>query len=444
MRLTRRLQLHALAVVGLTVVAILILDNTADWRALVIPAAVAAVAALILAALVARTIARPMQELRDVTRSLVAGSLASRPPLSAPGELGELATAIHRLAEHLGGRMAALQSEDALLTALIESLNEGVVAIGPQKQTVRINQAGRDLLRISDRTPFPVDRLPRLPELHLAIQAALDGVVTEPAELVMGDRTVSLTARPLSGGGAVLALFDLTRIRQLELVRRDFVANVSHELRTPLTVIGGFAETLADDDPPESARRHFASTIRAHTQRMQRIVDDLLDLSRLESGRWLPETLPVDVQSAADEVLGGVKRAADEKGLSLETAVDDSARTIVADRTALRQILSNLVENAVRHTVAGSVTVFAQRDGAGVWIGVNDTGPGIPPEHLSRIFERFYRVDVGRDRDSGGTGLGLAIVKHLVEAHGGRVSASSEPGKGSRIAAFFPDHPLAA
>jgi signal transduction histidine kinase/HAMP domain-containing protein len=428
--------------VALVVVAILILDSTASWRALLLPAGVAALAGVILATVMARTLTRPMEELRDVARSLATGSLTSRPPLSAPGELGELATAIHRLAEHLGGRIEALQSEDALLTALIESLNEGVVAIGPQKQAVRINQAGRELLRINDRTPFPVDRLPRHPELQLAIQSALDGDVTEPVELMMGDRTVSLTARPLSGGGAVLALFDLTRIRQLELIRRDFVANVSHELRTPLTVIAGFAETLADDDPPEDTRRHFASTIRTHARRMQRIVDDLLDLSRLESGRWLPEAVSVDVRSAAEEVLAGVKRIADQKGLSLATLVDESAGKMVADRTAVRQVLSNLVENAVRHTASGSVTVFAKRDGDGVWIGVNDTGPGIPPEHLSRIFERFYRVDVGRDRDSGGTGLGLAIVKHLVEAHGGRVRARSDPGSGTRIAAFFPDTPL--
>ena len=163
MRLARRLQLHALAVVGLVVVAILILDDTTEWRALVVPVAIAADAALVLSALLARTITQPMAELRDVTRSLATGDLYTRPPLDAPGEFGELATAIHRLAEHLGGRMAALQSEDALLTALIESLNEGVVAIGPQKQAVRINQAGRDLLRVSDRTPFPVDRLPRVP-----------------------------------------------------------------------------------------------------------------------------------------------------------------------------------------------------------------------------------------------------------------------------------------
>jgi len=438
-KLSRRLQLLAVVVIVLVVVAILILDGRSTWKELIIPAAAAAVVALALAAIVARTITRPMEELRDVTRFLATGDLSSRPALSARGEVGDLATAVHRLAEHLGERIAALQSEDALLTALIESLNEGVVAISRQQQAVRINEAGRVLLGVADRTPVPVDRLPRIPELRKAINLALEGNVTEPTELAIGDHIVSLTARPLSGGGAVLALFDLTRIRRLELIRRDFVANVSHELRTPLTVIGGFAETLADDDPPETARRHFASTIRTHTQRMQRIVDDLLDLSRLESGRWMPDVTTIDARSAAEEVLATVQRSADEKGLLLEIDIGLQANTVIADRTALRQVISNLVENAVRHTTSGTVTVFTERDAAGIWIGVRDTGVGIAPEHLSRVFERFYRIDVGRARESGGTGLGLAIVKHLVEAHGGRLTTASEVGKGTRIAALFPN-----
>jgi two-component system phosphate regulon sensor histidine kinase PhoR len=172
---------------------------------------------------------------------------------------------------------------------------------------------------------------------------------------------------------------------------------------------------------------------------MQRIVDDLLDLSRLESGRWMPEVTTVDVRSAAEEVFATVKGSSDEKGLLLEIDIGPDAKTVIADRLAVRQIISNLVENAVRHTTAGSVTVFAERDVAGNWIGVRDTGPGIGAEHLPRIFERFYRVDVGRGRESGGTGLGLAIVKHLVEAHDGVLDASSEPGKGTRIAALFPN-----
>jgi signal transduction histidine kinase len=439
MRLSRRLQLHTLAVVVLVVVALLIFDQRIGWRDIVLPVLVAGAAAMVLAVIVSQTITRPMDELRSVTRSLATGSLLSRPPLSASGEVGELSTAIHRLAEQLGMRMVALQSEDALLTALIEALNEGVFAVGPSQLVVRINQSARDLLRIQDRTPFPVDRLPRVPALGAAVQEALKGIITEPVECSIWDRTVSLTARPLSGGGAVIALFDLTRIRQLEVVRRDFVANVSHELRTPITVIGGFAETLADDDPPEQMRRQFASTIRAHAQRMQRIVDDLLDLSRLESGRWTPEISAIDVRSVARDAVTGLSRAAEEKGVTLEIDIDDSAATVTADRTAVRQVIANLAGNAVRHTDSGSVTIFSTRDGDGVWVGVRDTGRGIPTEHLSRIFERFYRVDDGRGRETGGTGLGLAIVKHLVEAHGGKVTAESEVGRGTRIAAFFPE-----
>lgn len=443
MTLGRRLQLHSLAVVVLTVVAVAVLDPNAGWVSLFLPAVVGAAAGILLAVFSARSVTRTINELRTVTRSLATGNLLSRPPLAASGELGDLSTAIYRLAEQLGLRMSTLQAEDALLTALIESLHEGVVAISPDKEAVRINRAAREILGASDRIPFPVDYLPRIPALRRAVQSALEGTATEPTELMIGAHVASVTARPLADGGAVLALFDLTRMRQLEIVRRDFVANVSHELRTPLTVIGGFAETLADENVPESTRRQFASTIRSHTERMQRIVDDLLDLSRLESGRWGPQVETIDIRAVASEVLGGVRATAEARGITLELSIGDSAAEVNADRTALRQILSNLVENAIRHTTNGSVSLFSTREGDGVWIGVHDTGRGIPPEHLPRIFERFYRVDAGRDRESGGTGLGLAIVKHLVEAHGGRVNAKSELGRGTRIAVFLPDGGIA-
>ena len=271
-----------------------------------------------------------------------------------------------------------------------------------------------------------------------ALDAALGGEATPPVELALYDRIVALTARPLADGGAVLAVLDLTSTRRLEHVRRDFVANVSHELRTPLTVIGGFAETLLDDLDPES-RRRFADTIRINAARMQRIVDDLLDLSRIESGGWRPKPGSVDVGAVAADILAPLRDAAARKAVALGVALGPEARVAHADPTALRQVLTNLVENAVRHTTAGSVTVVTRRDGAGVWVGVQDTGVGIPPEHLPRIFERFYRADAARSREAGGTGLGLAIVKHLAEAHGGRVQASSTVGSGTTILAYFPD-----
>jgi signal transduction histidine kinase len=207
------------------------------------------------ALLFGRAVSRPLAELRDVTRALASGDLSRRPALTAPGEVGDLATAVHRLAEQLGARLDALRGEEALMVALTESLSEGVVAVDGRQRVVRVNGMARRLLRLRDAVPFPADHLPRERMLREALAEALAGRATEEAvELRHDDRVLMLTARPLAGGGAVLAFYDLTPLRRLETVRRDFVANVSHELRTPLTVIGGFAETLADDDlPPPSA-----------------------------------------------------------------------------------------------------------------------------------------------------------------------------------------------
>jgi signal transduction histidine kinase len=217
------------------------------------------------------------------------------------------------------------------------------------------------------------------------------------------------------------------------------VANVSHELRTPLTIIGGFAETLTDEHIPPDARRQFAETILTNTRRMQRIVDDLLDLSRIESGGWIPRPIELDLNAVITETVSITRSVADGKGVHLAVSVAPNASRAFLDRTALRQILSNLIENAIRHTPRGGrVTVFTEPNSTGIWIGVKDTGEGIPQEHLSRVFERFYRVDSGRAREDGGTGLGLAIVRHLVEAHGGDVQVSSEVGHGTTMRVKFP------
>jgi len=342
------------------------------------------------------------------------------------------------LAEQLSARLHALEADETLLVQLTESLNEGVIAVDTATMVVRINETARRILGMRAPLPFPVDDLPRDVALREAMESALAGETTEGAELVISGRTLNITARPLTGGGAVLALFDLTRVRRLEAVRRDFVANVSHELRTPLTIIGGFAETLVEEGVPEDARRGFAERILGNTRRMQRIVDDLLDLSRIESGGWVPNPQPILVATVMADVLAAASDAAQRKGLQLQQEILDGAEQVYADATALRQVLGNLVDNAVRHTAAGEIVVFAAPHERGVTVGVRDTGSGIEAEHLPRIFERFYRVDPGRSREQGGTGLGLAIVKHLVEAHGGRVRAASEVERGTTISALFP------
>ena len=402
----------------------------------------AGVVALILAALLglwfSRTVSQPIVELRDIARAIADGDITRRPALAAAGEVGDLATALHRLAEQLGARLSALQADQVLLSAVIESLEEGVVAVDSTSHVVQINDSARELLAIRRPVPFLLDLLPRSGELRDALSHALHGENPETVELALGERTLSVTARPLAHGGAVLALLDLTSTRRLESVRRDLVANVSHELRTPLTIVGGFAETLSDPNVPEAKRRDFTEKILANTARMQRIVDDLLDLSRIESGGWVPNPELIDAQALAEDVAATLKDTASQKGTDVGISIAADARDLYADKTALRQIISNLVENAIRYTKEGEVTISTSRMGGELVLAVSDTGAGIAAEHLPRIFERFYRADSGRAREMGGSGLGLAIVKNLVERHKGRVQATSAPGRGTTIRAYFP------
>jgi len=398
----------------------------------------AVLGALALAFLFARSISQPVVELRDVARAIAAGDLTRRPALSAPGEVGDLATALHRMAEQLATRLDALEADDQLMTAVLESLEEGVLAVDERGMVIRINQRARALLGVQAVLPFARELLPREHTLREAIEQASIGTSMPPTEVAMHDRTVAVASRPLRTGGGVVTVLDLTVVRRLETIRRDFVANVSHELKTPLTAVSGYAETLLDDGIPPEQRQRFVETIRENATRMQRIVDDLLDLSRIESGGWRPNVTTVDVGGIVSDVFTALHNAASAKGLSLVANVVPGAAHVRVDPTAFRQIVTNLVENAVRYTREGSVTLKTRAADGGVWVEVSDTGIGIAPEHLPRIFERFYRVDAGRSRAEGGTGLGLAIVRHLAEAHGGRVEATSTVAKGTTVGVWLP------
>jgi signal transduction histidine kinase len=342
------------------------------------------------------------------------------------------------MAEQLSTRLNALEADDQLMTAVLESLEEGVIALDERGTVIRINERARSLLGATMPLPFARELLPRDPVLREAIETALAGATTPSAEVTLHERTVAVASRPLGTGGGVVTVLDLTVLRRLEKVRRDFVANVSHELKTPLTAVSGYAETLLDDSIPPEQRHRFVETIRDNATRMQRIVDDLLDLSRIESGGWQPMVAQVDVAGMVQDVFTASQPAASAKGLALVDDVSPEATHVRVDPTAFRQIVTNLVENAVRYTRAGSVTVHTRKADGGVWVDVSDTGIGIASEHLPRIFERFYRVDAGRSRAEGGTGLGLAIVRHLVDAHGGRIEATSTVGRGTTISVLLP------
>jgi signal transduction histidine kinase len=412
-------------------------------RDVLVSGVVALLGVLLLSIVFARSISQPVVELRDVARAIAGGDLSRRPALSAPGEVGDLATALHRMTEQLEHRLTALEADDRLMTAVLESLEEGVLAIDERGMVIRINQRARMLLDAAAPLPFPRELLPRDVAVRTAVEHAMSGGSTPPEEVALHDRTVAVASRPLAPAGAVVTVLDLTVLRKLETIRRDFVANVSHELKTPLTAVSGFAETLLDDDIPPAQRRRFVETIRDNAARMQRIVDDLLDLSRIESGGWRPNVGQVDVAGVVRDVFTAVQSTADEKGLRLVADIPPAAAVVHADPTAFRQIVGNLVENAVRYTRAGTVTLRTRLGEAGIWVDVRDTGIGIAPEHVPRIFERFYRADPARSREQGGTGLGLAIVRHLVDAHGGRVEAASALGRGTTISVLLPFAPAA-
>jgi two-component system phosphate regulon sensor histidine kinase PhoR len=406
-------------------------------------AALGLTAVLALAFSVAVT--RPLRALAGVARAMAAGDLARRSGVRGGDEVGELSEALDTLAGELQRRLGQLEGERHEMQALIDAMSEAVIAVDADGRVSRANPAARRIFDLGGdpRGLSPGEVARRRPFQEL-VRRALDGAPVPPTELAQDGRALLATAEPLPSGGAVMVFLDVSELRRLEDVRRDFVANASHELKTPLTAIRGYAETLLDPELPPPLRERFSRTVKDNADRLQRIVDDLLDLSRIESGGWRVEPEIVSVAEEAWQAWEAVASTAEEKGARLEVEVAAEHEFVEADPSALRQVFQNLLGNAVRYLPAGGAvrvrTRRADDDGGGRWVevAVEDEGSGIPSANLPRIFERFYRVDAARSREEGGTGLGLAIVKHLVEAHGGSVEAESELGRGTTIRFTLP------
>ncbi len=411
-------------------------------RTVLIAALLALIPGCLLAWLAARAIARPLMETADAARIIASGG-APRFPHSTIPDVNAMVTALRNMHEELDSRFLALRRKHVETEAMVNAMVEGVVSCDGSGRVVTANPAARRLLGYNTEHQIPeLPLLFRQKEAREAVASALRGATLPDREVDLDGRTCLISARPLPDGGAVVVLHDLTEVRKLETIRRDFVANVSHELKTPLTSIAGYAETLLGQRPDAATARGFLETILQNTRRMQDLVDDQLDLSRIESGQWRPSPQPVLLRSAFEEAWG---TGSEPRGLSFRVEVAPDAETLVVDREALRQILANLYDNARRHTPPdGWVTARSVRDGDAIVVTVQDTGTGIAGEHLPRIFERFYRADPSRSRAGGGTGLGLAIVKHLVEAHGGRTWAASTLGGGTTIFCWFPTRESAA
>jgi len=411
----------------------------AAQRSILWAAFLALLAGSTLALVGGRAAARPLRELARTARAIPAGE-PLRLPRSSVVEIEELGRALRETAHELALRYEAVSHGRAESATLVEAMVEGVLATNRRGRIVTANPGARRLLGYGPSEPLPdLPHLFRVKAAREVVEATMRGEVVQDRELELDGRVVSVNSRPLAAGGAVLVLHDLTRLRQLEAVRRDFIANVSHELKTPLTSIAGYAETLLTEDPDPETRRRFLRTLLDNARRMQQLVEDQLSLARVESGRWQPQLEPVEVTAAAREAWAQRASNAEAANVRFQADVRPGADTLLADPEAIQQILGNLFDNAIRYSPAGGLIVCrAEPVEDGVLLSVSDTGTGIATEHLPRIFERYYRADVARSRDAGGTGLGLAIVKHLVEAHGGKVRVESELGRGTTVGCWFP------
>jgi signal transduction histidine kinase len=413
-------------------------------RATALVGLLAIVVAALLAWIGGHHYARPMIELTAAAQAMAQERSPDFPDSRIP-EIAQHTRALRAMHGELETRFTALRREREETAALVEAMSDGVIASDERGSIRSLNTAARRLLRLDAHAPAPP-----LPELfhdkaaREVVETIRAGREVEQRELRLADRDVVVTGRPLPGGGALIVLRDISRLRRLETVRRDFVANVSHELKTPLTAIAGYAETLVAEAAPGSHQAKFAGTILTHARRMQRLVEDLLDLSRIESGGWAPRPVALEVAAAARDAWLPFEPRAEAAGVAFEHQAAPGADRLVADAEALRQVLTNLFDNALRHMPRGgrlTLSAAPSSDPDGVTLAIADTGTGIPAEHLPRIFERFYRVDPSRSREEGGTGLGLAIVKHLVEAHSGRVTAESTLTRGTTIHLTFPSQP---
>jgi two-component system phosphate regulon sensor histidine kinase PhoR len=387
---------------------------------------------------------RRIRDIAETARRYRAGDFSHPARDFGADEIGTVARALDDTARELGVRLTDMARARAHMEAILTGMVEGVVLLNASGRLVLTNPAAREMLRLPAATEdMHYLEVVRQPDISGQLASALAGGQPAATEIHLDrDRRQTFAAHvvPLArerGGGAVLVLHDITDLRRADQVRRDFVANVSHELRTPLTAIRGYLEALGDGPAPDDARQ-FLEIISRHALRMERLVLDLLRLARLDAGQETVQRAECRPAALVQAVAHDMEDQIAGRRQRVETAIDESL-TASGDPAKLHDVLRNLLENASNYSPEGGVIdVGARRANGWIEIIVADRGPGIPDADLSRIFERFYRVDRSRSRDPGGTGLGLSIVRHLVELHGGRVTAANRPGGGAVFTVRLP------
>jgi two-component system, OmpR family, phosphate regulon sensor histidine kinase PhoR len=419
---------------------------------------IAFVIALALSVWLARSITQPLSNIAIAAQQLAKGDHAVRIRTGSRDEVGLLADTLNHMTDQLKSKIDELSEDRAQLLAMLTSMVEGVMVLDCRGRVLQVNPALErmfDVTRIEARG-HPCSDVFRHPQLDTLVSTVLTKRLNEEDEILLHPNgrclhiEASVTACDRENEAcAVLVFHDVTELRRLENIRKDFVANVSHELRTPLTSIKGYIEALLDgakDDPDISAR--FLDIILKQSDRLNLILEDLLQLSKIESGQVLFKREPLHIRRVIERTLAMIKPLADKKGHRLASFVENDLPAVLGDEDRLTQVMSNLLDNAVKYTPErGTITVAAHpvSDDAeqpalvtAVELSVTDTGIGIPEQDRPRVFERFYRVDKARSRELGGTGLGLAIVRHIVEGQGGRVWVETNTPTGSRFVVRLP------
>ncbi len=427
-------------------------------QSLVLALGIAFLVALSLNIWLAHSITKPLSDIASAAQQLASGHQTTPIKTTARDEVGLLAAALNHMADQLHAKIDELSEDRAQLLAVLTSMVEGVMVLDYRGHVLQINPALERMFGVSrmEARGRPCAELFRHQPLNDLVDTILRSRANHEDEIVLPLTGRCLQIEASVAGGerdneacVVLVFHDITELRRLEKIRKDFVANVSHELRTPLTSIKGYVEALLDgakDDPAASAK--FLDIILKQSDRLNLILEDLLELSKIESGRVSFKEEPLDVRSVIERTLSMIKPLADKKGHRLVSFVDDKLPPVAGDEDRLVQVLTNLLDNAVKYTPAGgTITVgakllpevgIAESTGRTIELSVADTGIGIPEQDRPRVFERFYRVDKARSRELGGTGLGLAIVKHIVEGHGGQVWVEANRPQGSRFVVRLP------
>ena len=390
--------------------------------------------AMLVAAFASHYVGRRLHQIVTFAERVAGGDLTARIASASTDEIGQVAAALDKTARRVEESYARVQTSQRELETLLNSMQDAVIAVDIDGRVQWANRGMNRLLLHAPRLNAPLIDSVRAPDFLAAIQeAARDQVVRSArSNTIAPGRTFDVTAAPMPGGGAVAVLRDLTETERMEKSRRDFIANVSHELRTPLTSIQGYTETLLDSPLADNHVREFLEIVRKNAARMSRLTEDLLTLTRVESGEQRFGIQRVGTEELLQDALESFQEVARTYGVELVMENSVPAGHVKADREAIHQIFSNLIENALKYAASGKKVILGARAAeSGIEFFVRDFGPGISSEHLPRLFERFYRVDKARSRESGGTGLGLAIAKHIVLAHGGTIRAESELNHGS-------------